>query len=236
MSLGTPAAVLLAIFFLIPGFVWTKMIRLCSPYASTKKIELLECLAFSCFNYVVASPIIGLLIINWPLDLDLAKPQTIGHHLIYSCFWLSLVFVLPVILGFLFAKLTRAEKVRGFLQRIGIALLHPAPTAWDYAFARSERYWARVQLADDTIIEGLFDSNSLASGEKDDRDIFFETVVEWDDKDQKYHQLDKNAGMWVGADQIRTITFFEASPVAQADPEAGLNDKGGSDIITSEQE
>lgn len=240
MSLGTPAAVLLAISFLIPGFVWTKMIRLCSPYASTKKIETLECFAFSCFNYVFAFPIICLLILNWPADLDLAKPQTIGGHLVYLCFWLSLVFVppvvLPVLLRYVSAKLARVEKVRAFLERIGISLLHPAPTAWDYAFARSEGYWARVQLADGTTIEGLFDSNSLASGEKDDRDVFLETVFEWDDQSNEYRQLERNAGMWVGADQIRTITFFETSPISQVDPEAALNGEDGSDTISDEEE
>ncbi len=208
MSLGTPAAVLLGIFFLMPGFIWTKVGRLLSPYASTKKIELLECFAFSCFNYLVAFPVIFLLLVFLPDDLDLHKPETVCGHPRYLGIWLFLVFLLPVALAVGLHKLKGVGKVQGFLERLDIALLHPAPTAWDYAFARGGTYWAKVELVDDSSIMGLFDANSLASSEKEDHDLFLETILEWDESSGEYYEVDRNAGVWIKSGQIRKITFF----------------------------
>jgi hypothetical protein len=79
---------------------------------------------------------------------------------------------------------------------------------FDYAFARNETYWTRIELTDGNLVEGIFDSNSLASSEYDDRDIFIESVFQFNDGRGEYEQLERNAGVLVRGDAIKTITFF----------------------------
>jgi len=194
---------------LIPGFIWKKVLQISSPYVRGRKIELLECLTLSCFNYLLALLPIGFLLAFWPTDLDLGKPHTAAEHPFYLFWWLTLVFILPAAAGYTNAKLLKAQGLRTFLGRFGVSLLHPAPTAWDYVFARDERYWARVELVDGSLVEGVFDSASLASSVREERDIFLQTVYELDDATQQYQALARNVGVWIRATEIRRITFFE---------------------------
>jgi len=215
MSLSTPVAVLLAILFLIPGLIWKKTADVASPYQPRGKPELLECLMLSCLNYLLAAVLFGwLYIICCPDDVE-PSLKCLKSHLVYFLLWVLPVFVLPLILGIVTAKLAKNESIKGFFRRFGISVLHPAPTAWDYVFAREDRYWARVELPDGKIVEGVFDSASLASSEKDERDLFLEAVYEFDEASGKYEKVDRNQGMWIGQSQIRTITFFQTAPKAE---------------------
>ena len=58
----------------------------------------------------------------------------------------------------------------------------------------------------------MFDSNSLASGEPGERDVFLEQVFEWDEENMQYNTMERDAGAWVSAAQIRTIRFFGVEP------------------------
>jgi hypothetical protein len=208
MSLETPLAVLFAILFVVPGFLWLKIAIAREPYAKRRKTDWLECLALSCFNYLIASPVVYFLLICFPNDIEITKPGSCAGHPWYFLVWGLVVFILPVVCGFVTGYLAKKDWLKGFLRRFGISVLHPAPSAWDYVFARNERYWARVELSDGSVVEGIFDSNSLASGEPDEHDLFLETVFEWDEQSRQYKHLDRNAGVWLSAQGIRTITFF----------------------------
>lgn len=223
MSFGTPAAVLLAILFLIPGFIWRKAAQWFSPYVPRKKAEILEYLALSCLNYLLGVVLLFLLLICCPENLHLTEPWTLLDHPAYVAGWLALVFILPVLLGAFSVFLSRHPRVSTAMARIGISVLHPAPTAWDYAFARRERYWARIELTDGQIIEGMFDSSSLASGEPDERDIFLEQVFEWDDERKQYNAVERCAGVWVSAGQIRAIRLFAVDPPSSSEARSGTN-------------
>lgn len=208
MSLGTPLAVVLTLLFFIPGFLWKETANLASPYVARRDTPWLHYFALSCFNYLIALPVVFLLVAYRPVTIDISKMDTIAANPSYIFAWLSLVFVLPVLCGYVTAKLTQADSVKVLRRKIGLWALHPAPTAWDYAFARDSRYWARVELTDGSLVEGLFDSNSLASGERDNRDIFLETIFELDSASGEYKQVERNAGILIRAESIRSITFF----------------------------
>jgi len=208
MPLGTPLAVLLAILFLIPGFIWRKSASAASRYAGKRPAEWYEYFTLSCFNYLLALPAM-LALLKWcPQNLTLGTPGTWAEHPFYFLWWMCVVFVLPVFAGVGTAKLAQASWLLAWLQRFGVLTLHPAPTAWDYAFSRDERYWARIELSDGKLVEGIFDSNSLASGAREQRDIFLEAVFELDEETGEYEPLERNEGVWVSAGAIRTITFF----------------------------
>ena len=209
MSLGTPIAVLLAILFLIPGFIWKKIADVASPYARPGKVHLLECLTLSCINYLLASVPIWLLLRFWPAGIDIGKPATLTRHWLYVGAWLFLIFALPVLGGWGSAKLSKMRGVKRFFRRFGISILHPASTAWDYAFARDKSYWARIELNDGSHVEGLFDSDSLASTEPGDRDIFLAVVCEWNEEKQAYEEFARSEGILVRGEHIKTVTFLD---------------------------
>lgn len=217
MSLGTPTAVLLVIFFLIPGFLWKRTAEVLSRYAKPRKTELLEYVTLSCFNYLFASPIICALLVKWPAGLELGKLGTLRTHIPYVGWWLLLIFLLPVAAGIATACLARMRVLRTFLSRFGLSVIHPAPTAWDYAFARNESYWARIQLTDGGYMEGVFDSSSLASSVPGERDVFLEAAYEWDESARQYIAVEGNQGVWVNAASIQTITFMRLRSTSAED-------------------
>jgi len=208
MSLDTPAAVVLAILFLIPGLIWKKMADLASPYRNRKKVDFLECFMFSCWNYLVAGVFFGWAYIDrCPADIE-PTLNCVKSHFAYFALWVLPVFVLPAGLGFAATKLARRESIRARFCRYGIYLLHPAPTAWDFVFAREESYRARVELLDGKLLEGLFGSGSLASTEEEERDLFLEGVYEIDEASGGYSKVKRNQGVWIHKDQIKAIRFF----------------------------
>jgi hypothetical protein len=225
MSLGTPLAVLVAILFLIPGFLWKFVAKCRTPYAKSHKSELVDCLALSCMNYFIVSIPVYYLLVSYPGDLEIDKPQTFRGHLCYFFLWMLIVFVFPAVCGYATGWMAKSSMLKGGLRRFGIFVLHPAPTAWDYAFARDERYWARIESSDGTLIEGVFDCNSLASGETSERDVFLEDVFRWDTASGEYKRLDSNAGVWVSPKNIKSITFFSIED---------SNEGGGADVPSHE--
>lgn len=210
MKMGSSLAVLFAILFLIPGFIWQKISQASSVYSRPVKVNLLECLTLSCINYLLASPIVCLLLPHWPADLDPKDPGSVLNKLgyLYLAAWLSLVFILPVVGGVLTAKIPQWGWLNRSLGKVGITLLHPAPTAWDYAFARGHEYWARIELTNDELVEGIFGENSLASSEGSERDLFLESVYELDSDTGEYEAVEDNEGIYIRAGDIRTISFF----------------------------
>ncbi len=208
MSLGTPLAVLLAVVFLIPGFIWKKGMQATSKYVQKGSISLLECLMLSCLNYLIASPVIWLLLLSWPKGLVVGDGAGLSEHPWYLAAWLALVFVLPILLTLVTNLLVDRVKIRQVLGRIGVSISHPAPTGWDYAFAREEEYWARIELTDGEFVEGLFGSESLASGEKGERDVFLQEVFEYNGDSEQYESVQRNAGVWIGKERIKKISFF----------------------------
>lgn len=230
-SLGTPLAVLLVIFFVVPGLILKKTIQALAQYApSNRRYEIIECLVSSCLNYIVGIIPVYILIKNWPQGdggLDLQKYETIPYHAGYLILWSTVVFVLPVFIGIFLGVLLRQRCIRNILGRLGISILHPAPTAWDYVFARNQRYWARVSLTNNELIEGVFDSNSLASEKKEERDLFLEAVYEFDETTGEYTPISQNSGIWISGNQIKTISFFEIEP--DKNPKMQINISQSSD-------
>jgi hypothetical protein len=82
------------------------------------------------------------------------------------------------------------------------------PTAWDYKF--SEIYtekWVIVTLENDKHVYGKFGYASLASSEKDERDIFLEEI--WSlGEDDNWKKRERTDGVWIKATNIKMIEFL----------------------------
>jgi len=206
MSLGTSGAVLLAILFLIPGFLLRRFAELSTPYASRQRQNLIEYLALSCLNYLIAAPLI--LVVIGIFHLDLANFRLDFRHVLFTVIF-SLF--LPAAVGFYLGKKAQADPVKGLLRRLGISVLHPAPTGWDFAFARRKCYWIRVEFMDGEEIMGVFGDGSIASTEPDERDVFLESICAWNEENGRYEEVEDNQGMWIKGNGIKLISFFPCS-------------------------
>jgi len=218
MTFGTPLAVLLAILFLIPGFLMRKAVDATLPFAKQRSQNVLELLTLSCINYAFASPFIVLLLLCWPTRLDLANPVMTTRNVIYGAFWILVIFVTPFILGLCVRPVTEWAHRSSFWRKLGLRIIHPCPTGWDYAFARQQQYWLRVMLSDGRLLEGVFRESSLASSEPGERDLFLEDVYEFDEETEQFERIEKNCGMLIRGDQIASITFFSQEAENQSTP------------------
>ena len=218
MSLGTPIGVLLAIAFIVPGYSLRKALDFSHPYAGMRKLTLHDYIMLSCVAYVLSTPFLYFLIKHAPCVDQLCTPTGLSSNAGYFFSVIVVLLVYPAICGFTIGKCAHCRHVAGFLRKAGVTLLHPAPTAWDYVFARPEALWARVQLKDGEIIDGIFDSNSMASSDKESRDVFLEGLYKYDDTG-KCQAVPRNRGIYISADAINTVTFFEYSEPDQSGEE-----------------
>ncbi|HUS59292.1 MAG TPA: DUF6338 family protein [Planctomycetota bacterium] len=208
MSFGTPWAVLLTILFLVPGFLWKKTSLLACRYKIPSSESWLDYFVLSCFNYLLGWPLLFFLLSCRPVDFDILNPSFSLLHGVYFTGWIVPVFFLPVLAGFLTGRYGQKDRSRGFLKRFGLFVLHVAPTAWDYAFARDESFWARIELVDGRMIEGVFADKSLASSEPGERDIFLEPVYELNEETGQYIRQEVG-GILIMASSIRMVRFFK---------------------------
>lgn len=209
MSFSLIHVVLLAVVFLIPGFLFKRISLLSVPYEGRKKTELLEYLALSCLTYLFSSPGLFVLIPRAFCEQGQFVVQGVIDNLFW---WLSIIFLLPAFLGLIAGVVSSRCRGDGWparlLRKFGFSVLHPAPTAWDYCFARTEGYWARIGLKNGRMIEGIYSSSSLASSVPGERDLFLESVFEWDADTESYNPVEFNQGMWINASAIEHITFI----------------------------
>lgn len=120
-------------------------------------------------------------------------------------FLVLFILVIPSFLVFIFLYLRPA--VHSLFKKIKLPLLNPAPTAWDYKFASRKTEWIIVTLKNGEQIFGWFGKQSIASSEKNERDIYIEKV----------YTVDMGTGIWmptpnsllIKQDQIEYLEFFE---------------------------
>ena len=120
--------------------------------------------------------------------------------------WVLVVFVFPIIFGFLSGINTQKGYTHRFFRRMRINPLHAVPSAWDWKFNDIERQWVLVTLKDETKIFGLFGWNSFASSDPNQRDMYLEWIHGIIDREGNFSFKDE-AGILIAAGEIKTIEF-----------------------------
>ncbi|MEK6676317.1 MAG: DUF6338 family protein [Planctomycetota bacterium] len=194
MSLGTFDAILYAIVFLVPGFVWSWMhSKLIPRRAQAWETRALEFLTLSCINHAL-----------W---IGFILPLFRSGFSAYHPFWLILpLFISPVTLGFLSGWAYQKKWNRRILGRLGLKTIHPIPTAWDYHFSRARYYWVKVRLRDGTNVYGWFGCQSFAGDDPHERDLYIEAAYRPNEHGE-WVPIEDSGGIIVKADQIAAIEF-----------------------------
>jgi hypothetical protein len=186
--------------FLVPGFILQWALSAFVPQkAVDSQFSFLRFLTLSCINYALWSWLIYLI---YHVEFFTAAPGWTAVA------WFVIVLVSPIGLAVLLTHLADRGTVRQVLQSIGLNPLHGIPTSWDYRFSTIDKaVWILVTLKDATSVAGLFGSQSFASSEREDRDLYVQEVWKIDD-DGTWYRASPNAGILIRGDQIKHIEFW----------------------------
>lgn len=135
--------------------------------------------------------------------------------------WLFLVIIGPASLGVLLGVGAQKGLFRWLMQKLGMNPIHPHPTAWDWWFAKPCERWIVIVLKDGTMFGGYFGSNSFASSDPKERDVFIETIYVIESNGMWTNTGEK--GLLVSQSEIRTLEFLPVKPQEPTDEQSAEN-------------
>ena len=192
----TPSDVASILAYLIPGFI---ALSVRSQFVTTLQLQNNERL----LSYLTISVTYNALVIRY-------FPGAIAGS------WFGLGFILvfivgPIIVGGLLGVNTQKDFVRGLLGKAKLSTIHPIPTAWDWKFTSlTGEQWVLVNLKNGDVIRGLLGSDSFASSDPIDRDLYIQWIYDMNEEGT-WIPLG-NRGVLIATDEIRTIEFWPYVP------------------------
>lgn len=200
VDVNQPAAQVLAVvFFLIPGLNTTWVIeRLAGRTPLNPSERLFRAVSWSVLVYACASP--------WLLRL--------GHRTHETNIWpweailaaIALLLVVPVALGVLVAQLRRSRMVRLGLRHL--TRIHPAPTAWDFAFGLEGPFFVRGRLKSGEHVGGEFGDRSFATAYPEGRDVYLERAWVLDDQGEFVEPVEDSQGVLLAWEDLEFVELL----------------------------
>jgi hypothetical protein len=185
---------------LVPGFIYSGVMSAFVPTRAYKEKEvmLLRYLTATAFNYAICSPLIYLLVFG------IIFPS---HPIGQACCWFLVIFVAPVILAMVRARIVQRDGLGWLYKLLGLRSISPIPTGWDWIFSTTEPCYVLITLTDGTEIAGYFGLRSMASSEPERKDIYIERVYTVPEDDGPWKEVERSLGMHVDGSQIAYIEF-----------------------------
>lgn len=122
--------------------------------------------------------------------------------------WVVLILIGPIAIGLFFGLAYQHQWSAWAIRVLGLEIIHPIPTAWDWKFGHRKAEWVIVKLRDGTYFRGWYGAESFASSDPSDRDIFIQQVfVERDDGNQQWDATNRSA--YIAGSEISTIEFID---------------------------
>lgn len=185
--------------FVVPGFITYTIVSMFVPQKNEQAPNsILRFLYFSCMNYALWSWLIYIIV----------KTDFYNQHKFWTAaIWILIVLISPIITGLMLGILSKNEVIRKLLHKLGFNTTHPIPTGWDYKFSSLKNgVWVIVTLKDDSIVTGYFGSNSFASSDCTERDLYIESIYKIG-SDDSWYEVDRTDGMLIKGDQIKNVEF-----------------------------
>lgn len=190
----------IVIFFVIPGFVWQKILT--QAVVTTKRDfseVVLGAISLSCIVHALFS---------WILFLEyqrgwLTEPRT---QALFALTLFLILFMAPAILGFVSSWLIESKVVRKLHGLWG--LRSPIPKAWDFYFRQGRPCWVLVTFKDGVRVGGVFGPNSFASSYPDEEDLYLETVWKVDAKGRFLEPVKDSLGALVRHTDVKLVEFW----------------------------
>ena len=109
--------------------------------------------------------------------------------------------VLPILAPFVIKWLRNMDFIKNHI-------LRQERSAWDYVFSSRKTYWVILHLKDDRVIGGLYATQSFTSSFPHTQDIYLEELWTLDSDNNFVQKIPQSAGLWIIADEISSIEFF----------------------------
>lgn len=182
--------------FVLPGFVINSIIDATNPpKRHNDGIYFLKCLLYSIIHCAI-----------WSWAYSLILNHTFKHFTLY---WISLVLLTlagAAVMATLIVIIKQKNLIYKMLEKLKIRSIHSTPTAWDYIFSQQHSDYVIVTLTDDTKIKGWFSTNSFASSDSEERDLYIEDLY-YDEGEQEWVEDADSNGIYISKDQIKFIEF-----------------------------
>lgn len=200
MTLAGLDVVLYTISFVVPGFVFYWILAAMIPVKQDKEnILLLKYLTISCVNYAFWS---------WLIFFIRYTNFYKQHPRMTFALAFLVIFLSPAFFAFLTAKLKQTGAAKLLLEFAGFNSIHAIPTAWEWKFSTTtEQRWVIVTLKDGATVAGWYSSESFASSEGSDRDLYIEKVYTIQ-SGGAWVETPRTDGILILKDNIRTVEFF----------------------------
>jgi hypothetical protein len=199
----TLTAALVAIVFLVPGYVW-RTVEGQFAYLD-RRLEwekfALGLLARSTVVYAVFAVGIHK---AWKDDwLDVRPLST-------TVVAILLIGVLPCILGFVSGMLRQKRFFAELIKKLGFRTFesHQIPTAWDYVFSGMTPRFAVITLKTGAKLNAFIGSESYFSSDPEARDFFISAVLRTSDNGI-IEVVPGTAGVYVNKDEVSLIEFIK---------------------------
>ncbi len=187
----------------VPGFIYEAVLGKFIPrhLSTMRELVLLRLFSGTALNYAVCSPVIYMLTIG---SLFPNSPACQGFV------WFGIVFIVPIILALLTAKLSQAGALERFIgywpRRLRLRTISPIPTGWDWVFGRTDPCFVIVTLKDGSSVAGYFGPQSMASSDPARRDIYLERQYAVPDSGE-WVEVAQSHGAFIDGSQIAFIEF-----------------------------
>jgi hypothetical protein len=183
--------------YLLPGFliafVFSRFFA-AKPRGLTE--SLINYLVLTAIYYSLTYPISGLI---FGEGFDPKNPYTVLIFFILG----------PILFGLLLGTLNRQNAFYRLLQRLGIRMVHPVPSAWDWRFYNIKAgTFVLITLQDGSKVGGRFGLESFASSDSAERDFYLDEI--WNiDEDGEWTELEEKKGVLLAAREIKYIEFWD---------------------------
>jgi len=165
---------------------------------TSESVFFLSCLLYSLANCAICS---------WAYILTI-KYFADNNIAIYWIVMLVITLIGSIVLSVIIGQVKQRRLVNKLADLLGIKLIDPTPTAWDYWFSKRDASLMLVTLVDGSEVRGWFGNESFASSDLDERDIFIEKVYLKLIGNEQWIANPENNGIYISKNLIKHIEFF----------------------------
>jgi Family of unknown function (DUF6338) len=188
----------LGLFFLVPGIV---ILSVRAKFIVGRIPSLKEdALAFVVVSLIYYSITIPFIEPSWFINGS-------GGARLWS--WILLILGGPALFGLILGISSQMEWAEWLADKFGLSIVHVIPTAWDWHFSKLPRggLFIMVTLTNGSTVAGHFGSNSFASSDTKERDLYLEEEYQIS-KSGNWERRPERVGILIPAREIRHIEFW----------------------------
>ena len=215
----TTVALVIFIFFLIPGFICDSIIGRRYARAKREPTEaILNILLLTIISYIVSSFIIYF---SFRDSISVGIIKYVKEYLVFSWFiGVVVVVVIPVLIALLLMWLNRRFDLENWINGV-LGIQHSSiPKSWDYIFSRGASYLILVTLKDGTKFGGLWSQNSFASSYPAEEDLYLEVLYGLEDNGSFGDPVPLSKGAVLKGSEIQSLELFDVVQGGQNEQQA----------------